>query len=138
MSSKKCKGSCLCGKITYEVEVANNEFYLCHCSRCQKVTGSSHVSSLYLPVDQFKWLSGEELIIRYDIDEDETFANSFCKVCGSSLPNEYRTEKHISIPAGTLDDDPEVTPDCNIFWASRARWYTDISKLPTFDEYDED
>ncbi|MCF8069655.1 MAG: GFA family protein [Desulfobacterales bacterium] len=135
MSSKKCKGSCLCGQVSYEAEIKNYEFYLCHCSRCRKITGSAHVSSLYLPSDQFDWISGEDLLVRYDIDEDETFSNCFCKICGSSVPYEYHPEKHMIIPAGTLDEEPDVKPDCNIFWASRAGWYKDPLKLPTYDAY---
>lgn len=135
MESQKCKGSCLCGQVSYEVEIANSEFDLCHCSRCRKVTGSAHASGLYLPSEQFKWLSGEEHLIRYDIDEEETFSHCFCKICGSSMPYEYRPEKHIIVPAGTLDDEPGVIPDHNIFWASRAGWYTDPFKLTKYDEY---
>ena len=37
------RGSCLCGKVTFEIEGNFEQFFLCHCERCRKDTGSAHV-----------------------------------------------------------------------------------------------
>ena len=38
------------------------------------------------------------------------------------------------IPAGTLDEDPEIRPSQNIFWKDRAVWREAVESLPHYDE----
>ena len=36
---KMAKGSCLCGSVSYQFQIAENVFDVCHCSLCRKWTG---------------------------------------------------------------------------------------------------
>jgi hypothetical protein len=36
------------------------KFYLCHCERCRKDTGSAHAANLFSSTAKLKWLSGQE------------------------------------------------------------------------------
>jgi len=130
-------GTCLCGKVSYELTGNLGIFQYCHCSRCRKFTGSVHAANLIVAPDQFRWLSGEEFVGRYEVEEAKHFATCFCKQCGSSLPWMTQSEKAVVVPAGTLDDDPGITPLQNIFWGSRASWFEDVSSLPKFEELPE-
>ncbi len=134
MSDVKKSGSCLCQKVRYEISGNLGIFQYCHCSRCRKFTGSAFASNLFVAPADFKWLSGEELIGRYEVKETKHFATEFCKNCGSSLPWLAKTGKVVVIPAGTLDSDPGIKPSQNIFCASRADWYIATSNLPEYDE----
>ncbi|HRY18618.1 MAG TPA: GFA family protein, partial [Candidatus Competibacteraceae bacterium] len=62
------------------------------------------------------------------------FATSFCTNCGSSLPWLGKSGKAVVVPAGSLEDHPGIGPFQNIFWDSRAVWYTEPSALPEYDE----
>jgi len=88
---------------------------------------------LVLPAD-FRWTRGEEYVGRYEVEEAQHFATSFCQHCGSSLPWLGKSGKAVVVPAGTLDDDPLIRPMHNIFWGSRAPWYIEPSALPHYDE----
>lgn len=134
MSGQKVKGSCLCGKVSYQITGNMGVFQYCHCSRCRKFTGSAHAANLFTSPQDFSWLSGEEWVGRYDPAETRYFATCFCKNCGSSLPWLSKSGKVVIIPAGTLDDDPGISPTQNIFCGSRPAWYTHASSLPEFDE----
>ncbi len=134
MSDYNVKGSCLCGKVGYEITDHLNIFQYCHCSRCRKFTGSAHASNLFVKKDDFKWTLGEEFIGRYEPDDTKYFATSFCKNCGSSLPWLEKSGRTMVIAAGTLDEDPGVKPKWNIFVASKAPWHVATSKLPEFDK----
>ena len=123
-------GSCLCGEVSYELSGNMGIFQYCHCSRCRKFSGSAHSASLFVIPDQFKWLSGAELVGRYEPADSKHFATSFCKKCGSSLPWLTKTGKAIVIPAGTLNDDPGIRPTQNLFCDSGASWYVESSALP--------
>jgi hypothetical protein len=127
-------GSCLCGKVRYEVQGPLNIFQYCHCSRCRKFTGSAHSAHIFVPPSQFSWISGEEQVGRFEHPEAKYFATAFCKNCGSSLPWAVKGGKNIVVTAGTLDDDPGLKPRCNVFWGSRAEWFDDTGNLEKFDE----
>ncbi len=128
------KGSCLCGQVSYEVEPPFIFFQYCHCTRCRKFTGSAHGAGIFLKLDQFRWTSGEELVRTFEMPSARFYCTGFCSVCGSSMPWRTRNKKYYLVPAGTLDDDPEIRPERNIYWDSRAPWYTETTSLPTFDE----
>lgn len=128
------KGSCLCGTVHYEVEPPLRMFQYCHCSRCRKFTGSAHASNIFVHPDQFKWTRGEEAVGRFEVADAKYFATCFCKTCGSSLPWQAQGVPNMVIPAGTLDDDPEIRPKHNVFWQSKACWYTDPTTLPQHNE----
>lgn len=134
MPEHSITGSCLCGKVTYEITGSLGIFQYCHCSRCRKFTGSAFASNLFVAPADFRWLSGEEWVGRYEVEDAKHFATCFCKRCGSSLPWLAQTGKAVIVPAGTLDSDPGLRPFQNIFCASRAPWYEPPSTLPEYDE----
>ena len=130
MSEYKVSGSCFCKNVSYEITGNMGVFQYCHCSRCQKVTGSAHASNVFVSPDDFKWLSGEDSVGRYDPPETKYFATSFCTNCGSSLPWLSKSGQVVIVPAGSLDDDPGIRPSKNIYCGSRSAWYTAASLLP--------
>ena len=133
MSEYGVTGSCLCKQVTYAIRGNLGIFQYCHCSRCRKFTGSAHSTNLMVSPDDFRWMSGKELVGRYELEGAKHFATSFCKNCGSSLPWMEQTGKAVIVPAGTLDGDPEIKPSQNIFCGSRAIWYKESSALPEHD-----
>ncbi|MES9990810.1 MAG: GFA family protein [Candidatus Thiodiazotropha sp.] len=66
--------------------------------------------------------------------ETKHFAACFCKKCGSSLPWLAQSGRAVIVPAGTLDEDPQIRPMQNIYCASRAVWYQAPAELPSYDE----
>lgn len=132
--SNETQGSCLCGQVRYEFSGPANVFQYCHCSRCRKFTGSAHASNIIVSPDKFEWLSGENKLGRFEHPEARHFATCFCQNCGSSLPWLSKSGKAVVIPAGTLDQDPGIRPQQNIFWQSRAVWREAVEDLPNHDE----
>ena len=133
MQDKKFKGSCLCGEVKYHFSGPTKVFQYCHCTRCQKITGSAHASNIIVDPIQFEWLNGEKSVGRFELPEVKYFSSSFCKTCGSSLPWLTQNGTAMIVPAGTLDDDPEARPKHNIFYADKACWYTDLNSLVKYD-----
>ena len=128
-------GSCLCGAVRFEADLPLRWFQYCHCISCRKTTSSAHAAHLFLPPEQFRWVSGEENIQRF-IDEKDNpgYKRFFCKTCGSSVPRLNRTEEWMVVQAGLLDGEPPTRPERNIFWSDRAPWFTDVDALPKFSE----
>jgi len=77
---------------------------------------------------------GADRVGRFEHPEAKHYATCFCKQCGSSLPWLAQSGNTVVIPAGTLDEDPEIRPSQNIFWKYRAAWREAVEELPHFDE----
>jgi hypothetical protein len=50
------------------------------------------------------------------------------------MPATYETQDRVSIPAGSLDDDPKIRPLVHLYAASKPSWYEITDGLPEFDE----
>lgn len=134
MSTQTLTGSCLCGGIRYTVAGELQRFLHCHCSRCRKSTGTGHATNLFIK-GTLNWENGEDLIRSFKVPEAERFTNTFCSTCGGRVPYFSSQLQMVMIPAGSLDDVPDMKPTARIFQGSGAPWSCDDTKLPTFAEY---
>jgi hypothetical protein len=137
MSESNIRGSCLCGKVAFEVAPPFKVMLHCHCSRCRKATGTGHATNLATNPGQVTWLTGKESIARYDLPTAKRFGKWFCRDCGSPVPRISRDGSMLIIPAGSLDCASPITPSGHIFWASRAPWGCPSGGLPTHAELPE-
>jgi len=135
MSARLFTGACLCGAVAYEARGEATRFLYCHCSRCRRATGTGHASNLFVAAEAFRWLRGEEQLGRYDVPGAKRFHTQFCRVCGSPMPRIAADGSMVVIPAGSLNDDPGVTPTARIFGESRAPWSCAGDGLPVHPGY---
>lgn len=119
--SKTISGSCLCGGVRYEVDLPFTRANYCHCTRCAKGSGSWGHAQGRIPRAQFRLLEGEALI---KIWRPECGAvKAFCTDCGSSLFGaQWPDGDEISVRLGTLDGNPEITPQYHSFVEARLPW----------------
>lgn len=134
MPEKAIRGSCLCSAVSFQFHGPYRFFQYCHCSRCRKASGTAYAANILVPKENLTWLSGRELLKRYKLPEAERFATTFCTECGSPLPWSTREGRYLIVPAGSLDDEPEMMPERNIYYDSRARWCLSSEDLPKFPE----
>jgi hypothetical protein len=59
-------GRCLCGDIEYQITGELGPIYNCHCSRCRRWHGAAFRTRTTIKKSQFKWLTGEELLVGYN------------------------------------------------------------------------
>lgn len=131
MSDQVLRGSCLCKAVRYEVRPPFIRFAHCYCSRCRKATGGVRSTNIAVAPDQFRWISGEELISRYDLPEARSFSTAICTRCNCPVPRPTRSREQVIVPAGTLDDDPGSKPSAHRYWGSRVACVAvDESHLP--------
>jgi hypothetical protein len=115
------RGSCLCGRVTFEVELPFRRANHCHCSRCRKHSGTFGLTQARVPRSQLKLLSGEESIRIFRPESGN--AKAFCAECGSSLFGaDWPDGEEVSVRLGSLDGDPQIRPQYHTFVASRASW----------------
>ena len=126
------RGSCLCGHVTFEVSAPCDWMGHCHCSMCRKAHGGAFATHVATDAEGVRWRSGEEGVRRYQ--SSPAGVRPFCARCGSKLP-ELPATGPVYVPAGVLDDDPQIRPQMHIFVASKAPWHDIADALPRFDAY---
>jgi hypothetical protein len=125
-------GSCLCGGIRFEVIGDFEKFFLCHCGRCRKDTGSAHAANLFSSTATLNWLSGEDKIKTFRLPSTR-HQRSFCSECGSALPGIQMNGALLVVPAGSLDSAAAIRPDAHIYVASSAAWDRKLEDVPRFE-----
>jgi hypothetical protein len=114
-------GRCLCGGVRFEVTEPLVSAGYCHCTRCQRRTGSAASASARIVPGSLRVVSGEELIKAFE--PADGFAKLFCSNCGSALWSRHpEDEDVISVRLGAFDDDPGIRPSYRQFVAYAAPW----------------
>lgn len=129
-------GSCLCGGVRFEIKRAVGPFELCHCSRCRKASGSAYAPMVGVMAEDFRLLSGKELIRSYEapiLRNPPAYRVSFCSRCGSPVPDPEPGSEWFEVPTGLLDGDPGLKPDKHIFIHVKAPWFEITDALPQYD-----
>lgn len=130
----KHSGSCLCGQVKFDIDGIFESFYLCHCKHCQKDTGSAHGANLFSSQAQLMWISGSDKVQSFTLPSTR-HTKSFCKVCGSALPNLQMEGQLLVVPAGSLDTEVNVKPNGHIFCSGRASWDNELEMIKRFDKF---
>ena len=131
------RGSCLCGGVTFEVERVVGPFELCHCNRCRKTSGSAFLAAVGVRREDFRWLSGRELVRVYDapiLESPPAYRSCFCERCGSPVPDPTSDAPWFEIAAGALGGDLGAKPDKHIFVEVKSSWYEIADHLPQLDK----
>lgn len=115
-------GSCCCGDVEFTLEDNFSNFFFCHCEQCRKLTGTAHASNLFTSPDNINWVNGADKIKRYDHPK-RSFSKAFCENCGSGLPFLSLSGKSLIVPAGSLNGEPSIKLDAQIFCSEQAEWH---------------
>lgn len=124
-------GSCLCGTVSFVIKGEFDSFYVCHCHHCQKDTGSAHAASLFSQSAKLTWKSGSDAVTSFTLP-DTRHSKSFCKLCGSALPN-TQVAGLLVVPAGCLDTETSMAPTAQIFSSSKASWWHGLEQVAKFE-----
>lgn len=115
-------GGCNCGGVRFEVTEPPVSASWCHCTRCQRRTGSSASPQTRLASGSLKILQGEELLRAWE--PPDGFAKVFCSACGSSLWSRSPDGTAVSVRFGVFDSDPGIRPSLRQFVAYAPAWDT--------------
>jgi len=124
-------GSCLCGKVKFQITGEPFSLSYCHCSRCRKAAGIFS-AVLIGKADDLLVTEGQDEIARYRPETDWKLDRCFCKKCGTSLGDMATGDIYV-IAASALDDDPKIQPTLHIHTASKPDWYEITDDLKKFE-----
>ncbi len=112
-------GGCGCGAVRYRVTQPFISASYCHCTRCQRRTGTAWSINAAVAPEGFELTSGEEAIRTWR--PEGGFPKSFCGECGSALFS-GGGELPVGVRMGTLDGDPGIRPQYHQWVDSAPAW----------------
>jgi hypothetical protein len=116
-------GGCQCGAIRYEITEAPQLVYTCHCTECQRLTGSAFSMGIVVPERAFRLTGVEPRQLQRVADSGRANIRLVCPDCGSGVCGTPR-EGMVRVRAGTLDDTSWLRPTRHIWTRSKQSWIT--------------
>ncbi len=127
------RGRCLCGTVAFVVTAPPVSASYCHCTRCQRRTGTAASAQARLAPGTLQILTGEEVLGTYE--PPQGFAKLYCGQCGSALFSRSADGSVWSVRLGAFDGDPGIRPQWRQFVAYAAPWEPiPDDGLPRYDE----
>ncbi len=115
------RGECNCGAVSFEITTDISDVIICHCSICRRATGSNGIAVIIVKNEDFKWVSGEELVTAWK-KPGADWQMWFCRTCASPVPG-INDDSRMFIPAGSISDGGESLQVAHHIWVdSKATW----------------
>jgi hypothetical protein len=127
------KGSCLCGKISFEITGAVTHTRYCHCASCRKFSGTAYAAWGLVQTEQLKMLPSQGSLTKYDSGGG---LRVFCSSCGSPLWYEPAAlPQYRGIPLGVIDDGAVPNPEMHVWTKSKVPWVSIPDGIPAHDSH---
>jgi hypothetical protein len=120
----RLEGSCLCGNVTYSCDAEPLATAVCHCTDCQKQSGTAFSIIVAVPRDALR-IEGDSLstFTTVGTDTGKDTARQFCRACGSPIVSIGEAMPQLAfIKAGTLDDTSWLEPQMHVWSDSAQPW----------------
>ena len=123
--SESLTGACGCGAVRFEVTAPFVSASYCHCTRCQRRTGTAASANARAEPGSVRVLEGEDELRTWA--PEGGFEKIFCGRCGSALFSRPAGESEfVGVRLGALDGDPGVRPE----WRQYTNYAVDWEPMP--------
>jgi hypothetical protein len=120
MADALLTGGCNCGAVRYEITEPLVSSVYCHCTRCQRRTGTAASANARTAPGAFRLLQGEDVVRRW-VPEGSGAPKAFCTQCGSAVWSESPGDVY-GVRLGAIDGDPGIRPQARQYVAYAASW----------------
>jgi hypothetical protein len=127
----KVQGSCHCGSVRYEAVVDPARVSVCHCTDCQRLTGSAFRVTVPALRSDFLLLQGSPSTYVKTADSGARRVQVFCANCGSPLYTygEGHPER-LGLRVGCIDQRRQLVPRLQVWCDSALDWAMDLRGVP--------
>jgi len=128
----KLDGRCMCGGVTYSCDAEPVATALCHCTDCQRQTGTAFSIVVAVPADALR-VEGDSLATFETTGEAHggQTERSFCSACGSPIVSRSPATPELAyVKAGTLDDTSWLEPQVEVWGRSAQPWVEQVESRP--------
>ena len=132
-------GGCTCGAIRYQVTAMPLALYACHCTDCQRRTGSAFALNMPVQTKDYRIVRGEPKAWRSKSPSGGMTTTRFCGECGGRIHGERDGRPDITVlRAGTLDDTTWLRPAARMYMRSAQPWETMSGEATCYDTMPDD
>ena len=137
MANGVFEGRCTCGSVRYRMQAPPMIVHCCHCTWCQRETGSSYVINALIETDRLAVLDGEPVEVLTPSASGKGQKIWRCPECHVALWSHFAGfgDKVSFVRVGTLDDEYKFEPDVHVFTTSRRPWVRIPDTHRSFDEF---
>jgi hypothetical protein len=131
------EGGCRCGRVRFRISAPPLLTMACHCSGCQRMTGSAFSLSEAIPSEGFAVIAGEPTIGGLH----GATRHFFCPHCMSWLfTRPEGLDWFVNVRATMIDDARDFVPFVETMTSEKLPWVTtpavrSFERWPTFEEY---
>lgn len=136
--TKPITGGCRCGRTRFRITAPPMLTMACHCTGCQRMTGSAFSLSLAVPAEAFEIVAGTPVLGGLD-----RTMHHHCPDClGWLFTRPPGMDWFVNVRAGALDDAGWFAPFVETYTEEKMAWATtparhSFARLPALDHYEE-
>jgi hypothetical protein len=130
------EGGCTCRSVRFRLASDPLFVHCCHCTWCQRETGSAFVINALIEADRVAILAGapEQVMTPSNSGKGQVIAR--CPTCRIALFSTYGGSDRLRfVRVGTLDDPARFPPDIHIYTTSKLPWVRLPEGVPAVPEY---
>ena len=114
-------GGCLCGAVRYSINQTLDKIIACHCTHCQKASGTGASHNAVVPTGAVTFTAGTPKMYADKAASGNILKRYFCGDCGSPIYSQReKVPEMMVIKVGTLDAPNGMKVIMNI-WTNSAR-----------------
>ena len=144
--AKKLVGGCSCGAIRYQLLAKPMFVNCCHCTDCQRLTGSAFVINAMIETRAIKLIRGRNASAAsaglakpkaVPVPREHGPHDIYrCGRCQTAVWSDYGHKPNVRfVRVGTLDDAGALKPDAHIFTRWKVKWLKLPKGTPSFRNY---
>jgi hypothetical protein len=119
------RGGCQCGQLRYEIRGEPMSVYNCHCTECQRQSGSAFGMSMIVPRAALVYVAGAPAKWSRISERGNVLEGDLCSTCGVRIAHLPRVNEKVAIlKPGTLDYTSWLVPVGHIWTRSAQPWVT--------------
>jgi len=130
-------GGCTCRALRYRMTGKPLFVHCCHCTWCQRETGSAFALNAMIEADRVTLLSGEVDVVHTPSNSGKGQKITRCPQCRIAVWSNYSGagDSIRFVRVGTLDQASRVPPDIHIFTSTKQPWVILPQGVPALPEY---
>lgn len=120
------EGGCTCGHVRYRLIGAPMIVHACHCTWCQRETGTVHALNAVYEADRVVHIAAEPEIVDTPSASGKGQKIARCPECKVAVWSNYPSAGPLArfVRVGTLDEPGRMPPDIHIFTSTKQPWVT--------------
>ena len=123
MQGAERSGSCCCRAVRYRLLAEPMFVHCCHCTDCQRHTGSAFAINALIETSKIELLAGAPEPVSMPTESGRPHDIHRCPTCKVAVWSDYGRRPALRfVRVSTLDDQHAIKPDVHIYVRSKVPW----------------